>query len=259
MNEQNFSLIGLLNTNPSVAADCDLTDGQLTILDSTVTAGSLPWGGSVKWVDVVRNEVLAASTGAYLVQEFNTAAVVPTANTAYQVTITPDPASGLNAQTFIYRTGAVAPAIGALVTALAAQITADSQGTYLAVNAPVPNLNDLRIQGVLGNLNEKVYGFTMTINLSVTQTTVTPLSQPQGTPAIINKEAGIPLANITAAAYNTYKVYWTEKVQLASGTFEVVEKVGVVYVDNTADVLFAGAWNNTFGGLGVAADYLGRP
>lgn len=255
MNEQNFSLIGLLNTNPSVAADCDLSNGQLTILDSTVTVGSLPWGGSVKWVDVVRDEVLAASAGAYLVQEFNTAAVVPTTNTAYQVTITPDPASGLNAQTFIYRTGTVAPAIAALITAMAAQITADSQGTYVATNAA----NDLRIQGVLGNLNEKVYGFTMTINLSVTQTTVTPLSQPQGTPAIINKEAGIPLVNITAAAYNTYKVYWTEKVQLASGTFEVVEKVGVVYVDNTADVLFAGAWTNTFGGLGLAADYLARP
>jgi len=140
MNE-NFSLIGLLNTNPSVAADCDLSNGQLSILDTTVTVGSLPWGGSVNWVDVVRNEVLASSAGAYLVQEFNTAAVTPTINTAYTVTITPDPESGLNAQTFMYRTGTVAPAIATLITSIAAEITASSQGTYLASNVA----NDLRV------------------------------------------------------------------------------------------------------------------
>jgi hypothetical protein len=85
------------------------------------------------------------------------------------------------------------------------------------------------------------------------------LVQPNGTPSVINANTGIPLANLTAATYNTYEVAYTEKVQNAAGTFEVFNREAVVYVDDTADVLFAGSWSTIFGGTGVAADYLARP
>lgn len=252
---KNYSLVGLLNTNPSVAADLVLANGELTVVDSTVTAGSLAWGGSIKWVDVVDNAVIASSAGAFAVKQFTTSGVTPTASTQYTVRIYPDPASGVNPSTFIYNTGAVAPSIATLITAIAAQITADSQGTYTATN----NANNLRIQGNLGTLNQEVYDFNMTISIAVAQTVVTPLAQPQGTPSIINANTGIPLANLTAASYNTYEVLYTEKVENAAGTFEVVNKTAVVYVDDTADVNFATAWGNTFSGAGTTADYLARP
>lgn len=252
---KNYSLIGLLNTNPSVAADVVLANGELTIQDSTSTVGSLPWGGTVKWVDIVDNTITAASAGVFAVKQFTTNAVTPAVSTAYKVQIFPDPESGINPSTYIYNTGAVAPVIATLITAIAAQITADSQGVYTATN----NANNLRIQGNLGTLNQKVYDFNMTISIAVAQTVVTPLVQPQGTPAIINANSGIPLANLTAATYNTYEVKYTEKVENAAGTFEVFNREAVVYVDDTADVLFAGAWATVFGGTGVTADYLARP
>lgn len=252
---KNYSLVGLLNTNPSVAADLVLANGELTVVDSTVTAGSLAWGGSIKWVDVVDNAVIASSVGAFAVKQFTTSGVTPTVSTQYTVRIYPDPASGINPSTFIYNTGAVAPSIATLITAIAAQITADSQGTYTATNVG----NNLRIQGNLGTLNQEVYDFNMTISLAVAQTVVTPLSQPEGSPSIINSNTGIPLANLTAASYNTYEVLYTEKVENAAGTFEVVNKTAVVYVDDTADVLFAGAWTTAFAGAGTTADYLARP
>jgi hypothetical protein len=84
----------------------------------------------------------------------------------------------------VYRTGAVAPAIAALVTAIAAQITADSDGQYTATN----NGNNLRIQGNLGALTTEVYGFSMFMNIGFAQTVVTALAQPQGTPAIIARD-----------------------------------------------------------------------
>ncbi len=252
---KNYSLIGVLNTNPSVAADVAIANGELSVQDTTVTVGSLSWGGVINWVDVTDNTVTASSAGVFSVKEFNTAAVVPTANTQYTVRIFPDPASGINPSTYIYITGTVAPAIAALVTAIAAQITADSQGTYTATNVA----NDLRIQGNLGTLNQEVYDFNMSINLAVTQTVVTALVQPNGTPSVINANTGIPLANLTAATYNTYEVAYTEKVQNAAGTFEVFNREAVVYVDAANDVLFAGSWSTIFGGTGVAADYLARP
>ena len=252
---KNYSLIGLLNTNPSVAADFVLANGELTVTDSTVTVGSLSWGGSIKWVDVVGNDVIASSVGAFSVKQFTTSGVTPTVSTQYTVRLFPDPTSGFNPSTYIYNTGTVAPSIATLITAIAAQITADSQGTYTASNVG----NNLRIQGNLGVLNQEVYDFNMTISIAVAQTVVTPLSQPEGTPAIINANTGIPLANLTAATYNTYEVSYTEKVENAAGTFEVVNRTAVVYVDDTADVLFAGAWTTGFSGAGVAADYLARP
>lgn len=252
---KNYSLVGLLNTNPSVAADFVLANGELTVVDSTVTAGSLAWGGSIKWVDIVDQTVIAASAGAFAVKQFTTSGVTPTVSTQYIVRIYPDPASGINPSTFIFNTGTVAPSIATLITAIAAQITADSQGTYTASNVG----NNLRIQGNLGTLNQEVYDFNMTINLAVAQTVVTPLSQPEGSPSIINANTGIPLANLTAASYNTYEVLYTEKVENAAGTFEVVNKTAVVYVDATADVLFAGAWTTGFAGGATTADYLARP
>jgi len=248
---KNYSLVGLLNTNPSVAADLDLADGQLTV---TAAAGSLAWGGSIKWVDVVDNAVITPSNGQFQAIRFDTSGVTPTENTQYIVRIYPDPASGFNPSTFIYNTGA-APSIATLITAIAAQITADSQGTYTASNVA----NDLVIQGNLGNLGTQVYGFNATINLAVTQTVSAALIQPEGSPSIINANTGIPLANLTAASYNTYEVLYTEKVENAAGTFEVVNKTAVVYVDSTADVNFATAWGNTFSGAGTTADYLARP
>jgi hypothetical protein len=256
---KNYSLIGVLNTNPSVAADVAIANGELSVTDTTVTVGSLSWGGVINWVDVTDNTVTASSAGVFAVKEFNTAAVVPTANTQYTVRIFPDPASGINPSTYIYTTGTVAPSIASLVTAIAAQITADSQGTYLAINAPVPNANDLRIQGNLGTLNQQVYDFSMSISVAVSQSVVTALVQPNGTPSVINANTGIPLANLTAATYNTYEVAYTEKVQNAAGTFEVFNREAVVYVDNATDILFAGSWSTIFGGTGLAADYLARP
>jgi hypothetical protein len=253
---KNYSLVGLLNTNPSVAADLVLANGELTVVDSTVTAGSLAWGGSIKWVDVVDNAVVAPSSGQFQAIRFDTSAVTPTVSTQYIVRIYPDPASGLNPSTFIYNTGgAPALTITQLVNALAIQITNDSQGTYTASNVA----DDLVIQGNLGNLGTQVYGFNATINLAVTQTVSQALIQPEGSPAIINANTGISLSNLTAASYNTYEVLYTEKVENAAGTFEVVNKTAVVYVDSTADVLFAGAWGNTFSGAGTTADYLARP
>lgn len=252
---KNYSLIGVLNTNPSVAADVAIANGQLSVTDTTVTVGSLSWGGVINWVDVTDNTVTAASAGVFAVKQFTTNAVVPTASTQYTVRIFPDPASGVNPSAYIYTTGTVAPAIATLITAIAAQITADSQGTYTATN----NANNLRIQGNLGTLNQQVYDFSMSISIAVAQTVVTPLVQPQGTPSVINSNTGIPLANLTAATYNTYEVKYTEKVENAAGTFEVVNREAVVYVDDTADVLFAANWNTIFTGAGVAADYLARP
>jgi hypothetical protein len=255
---KNYSLIGLLNTNPSVAADFVLANGELTVLDSALppNAGSLAWGGSIKWVDVVDNDVIAPSAGQFQAIRFDTSAVTPTVSTQYIVRIFPDPASGFNPSTYIYNTGgAPALTITQLVNALAIQITNDSQGTYTASNVA----DDLVIQGNLGTLNKEVYGFNATINLAVTQTVFTALVQPEGTPAIINANTGIPLANLTAATYNTYEVSYTEKVENAAGTFEVVNRIAVVYVDSTADVLFSGAWTTGFSGAGVAADYLARP
>jgi len=95
--------------------------------------------------------------------------------------------------------------------------------------------------------------------LAVTQTVSQALIQPEGSPSIINANTGIPLANLTAASYNTYEVLYTEKVENAAGTFEVVNKTAVVYVDDTADVLFAGAWTTAFAGGATTADYLARP
>jgi hypothetical protein len=252
---KNYSLIGVLNTNPSVAADVAIANGELSVQDTTVTVGSLSWGGVIKWVDITDNTVTASSAGVFSVKEFNTAAVVPTASTQYTVRIFPDPASGINPSTYIYNTGTVAPSIAALVTALAVQITATSQGTYTATNVA----NDLRIQGNLGTLNQEVYDFNMSISLAVTQTVVTALVQPNGTPSVINANTGIPLANLTAATYNTYEVAYTEKVQNAAGTFEVFNREAVVYVDDTADILFAGSWAGIFGGTAFAVDYLARP
>ena len=252
---KNYSLVGLLNTNPSVAADLVLANGELTVVDSTVTAGSLAWGGSIKWVDVVDNAVVAPSSGQFQAIRLDTSGVTPTVSTQYIVRIYPDPVSGINPSTFIYNTGAAAPTIAQLVNALAIQITNDSQGTYTASNVA----NDLVIQGNLGNLGTQVYGFNATINLAVTQTVSAALIQPEGSPSIINANTGIPLANLTAASYNTYEVLYTEKVENAAGTFEVFNREAVVYVDDTADVLFAGSWSSIFGGTGVAADYLGRP
>jgi hypothetical protein len=257
---KNYSLIGVLNTNPSVAADVAIADGELSVTDTTITVGSLSWGGVIKWVDITDNTVTASSAGVFSVKEFNTAAVpvVPTANTQYTVRIFPDPASGINPSTYIYTTGTVAPNLATLVTAIAAQITADSQGTYTATNVA----NDLRIQGNLGTLNQEVYDFNMSISVAVTQTVVTALVQPNGTPSVINANTGIPLANLTASNYRTYEVAYTEKVQNAAGTFEVFNREAVVYVDETADAgpgSFNNQWNSIFGGTSTAALYLGRP
>lgn len=252
---KNYSLIGVLNTNPSVAADVAIANGELSVTDTTVTVGSLSWGGVIKWVDITDNTVTASSAGVFSVKQFTTNAYAPVASTQYTVRIFPDPASGINPSTYIYTTGTVAPAIATLITAIAVQITAQSQGTYTATNVG----NDLRIAGNLGTLNQEVYDFSMSISIAVAQTVVTPLVQPQGTPSVINANTGIPLANLTAATYNTYEVAYTEKVQNAAGTFEVFNREAVVYVDDTADVLFAANWGTIFGGAGVAADYLARP
>ena len=255
---KNYSLVGLLNTNPSVAADLVLANGELTVVDSTVTAGSLAWGGSIKWVDVVDNAVIAPSAGQFQAIRFDTSGVTPAANTQYIVRIYPDPASGVNPSTFIYNTGAVAPSIATLVTAIAAQITADSQGTYTASNVA----NDLVIQGNLGNLGKEVYGFNATINLAVTQTVSQALIQPEGSPSIINANTGIPLSSLTAASYNTYEVLYTEKVENAAGTFEVVNKTAVVYVDSAGDAgagTFNDKWGDVFSGAAAATAYLSRP
>jgi len=253
---KNYSLVGLLNTNPSVAADLVLANGELTVVDSTVTAGSLAWGGSIKWVDVVDNAVITPSNGQFQAIRFDTSGVTPTVNTQYIVRVYPDPVSGINPSTFIYNTGAAAPTIAQLVNALAIQITNDSQGTYTASNV----LDDLVIQGNLGNLGTQVYGFNATINLAVTQTVSQALIQPEGSPSIINANTGIPLSSLTAASYNTYEVLYTEKVENAAGTFEVVDKTAVVYVNNAGVANFDTAWGNVFAGTGFpAADYLARP
>lgn len=256
---KNYSLVGVLNTNPSSAANCVLDDGLLTV---TAPVGSLAWGGSIKWVDVVSNDVIAASAGQFQSIRFDTSGVTPSANTQYIVRIYPDPASGINPSTYIYNTGTVAPSIATLITAIAAQITADSQGTYTAVNDVAPNANDLLITGNLGNLGTQVYGFNATINLAVTQSVTAALVQPEGSPSIINANTGIPLANLTAASYNTYEVLYTEKVENAAGTFEVVNKTAVVYVDDTADSgagSFNEQWGDNFSGAGTTAEYLARP
>jgi hypothetical protein len=252
---KNYSLVGVLNTNPSAAANCVLDDGLLTV---TAPVGSLAWGGSIKWVDVVSNDVITPSSGQFQAIRFDTSVVTPTVNTQYIVRIYPDPVSGVNPSTFIYNTGAVAPSIATLVTAIAAQITSDSQGTYTASNVA----NDLVIQGNLGNLGTQVYGFNATINLAVTQTVSQALIQPEGSPSIINANTGIPLSNLTAASYNTYEVLYTEKVENAAGTFEVVNRTAVVYVDNTADSgagSFNQQWGDNFSGAGTTAEYLARP
>lgn len=256
---KNYSLVGVLNTNPSAAANLDLADGQLTV---TAPAGSLAWGGSIKWVDVVDNAVITPSAGQFQAIRFDTSGVTPTANTQYIVRIYPDPLSGINPSTFIYNTGAVAPAIATLITAIAAQITADSQGTYTAVNDIGPFANDLRITGNLGNLGTQVYGFNATINLAVTQTVSAALIQPEGSPSIINANTGIPLSSLTAASYNTYEVLYTEKVENAAGTFEVVNKTAVVYVDSAGDAgagTFNDQWGDVFSGAAAATAYLSRP
>jgi hypothetical protein len=253
---KNYSLVGVLNTNPSAAANCVLDDGLLTV---TAPVGSLAWGGSIKWVDVVSNDVITPSSGQFQEITFNTSVVTPTVNTQYIVRIYPDPASGLNPSTFIYNTGgAPALTITQLVNALAIQITNDSQGTYTASNAA----DDLVIQGNLGNLGTQVYGFNATINLAVTQSVTAALVQPEGSPSIINANTGIPLSNLTAASYNTYEVLYTEKVENAAGTFEVVNRTAVVYVDDTADSgagSFNQQWGDNFSGAGTTAEYLARP
>jgi hypothetical protein len=256
MAKEQFKYVGILNDNPSLTADAVLANGQFTV-SNTGVAGR-PWGGLIDWVDVTSNQILPASVGAFLVRQFTTNAHVPTANTEYRVTITPDPASGQLQRVFVYRTGAVAPAIAALVTAIAAQITADSDGQYTATN----NGNNLRIQGNLGNLTTEVFAFSMFMNFGFAQTVVTPLSQPQGTPGIIARDSGLPLSVITAATYNTYLVGFKEKVQLPSGTFEVVENTAVVYVNNAGDAgvgTFNDGFTTIFTGVGVPADYLSRP
>jgi hypothetical protein len=256
MAKQQFKYVGILNDNPSVTADAVLANGQFTVADTGLTGR--PWGGSINWVDVTSNQILPASVGAFQVRQFTTNAYAPLANTEYRVTITPDPASNVLSSTFVYRTGAVAPAIAALVTAIAAQITADSNGQYTATNVG----NDLRIQGNLGALTTEVYGFSMFMNIGFAQTVVTALAQPQGTPAIIARDSGLPLSIITAATYNTYLVGFTEKVQLPSGTFEVVNNEAVVYVNDAGDAgagTFNDGFTTIFTGVGVTADYLARP
>lgn len=256
MAKQQFKYVGILNDNPSVTADAVLANGQFTVVDTGLTGR--PWGGVINWVDVTGSQILPASVGAFLVRQFTTNAHAPVANTEYSVTIVPDPASSQVSSTFIYRTGAVAPAIATLITAIAAQITADSNGLYTATNVG----NDLRIQGNLGNLTTEVYGFSMYMNFGFAQTVVTPLSQPQGTPAIISRDSGLPLSIITAATYNTYLVGFTEKVQLPSGTFEVVNNEAVVYVNDAGDAgagTFNDGFTSIFTGVGIAADYLARP
>ena len=256
MAREQFKYIGILNDNPSVTADAVLANGEFTVVDTGLTGR--PWGGAVSWVDVTGSQILSASAGAFLVRQFTTNAVVPTANTAYQVNIVPDPASSKNNVSFTFRTGAVAPAIATLITAIAAQITADSNGDYTASNVG----NDLRIQGNLGSVTTEVYGFSMYMNISVAQTVVTALSQPQGTPAIIARDSGLPLSIITAATYNTYLVDFTEKVQLPSGTFEVINNKAVVYVNDAGDAgagTFNDGFTTIFTGAGIAADYLARP
>ena len=265
MLQNNYSLVAVLNDNPSLTADADLTAGIFSVLNTGVAG--IPWGAGVAYNDIVEQEVVAAATGVFGVKSFITNALVPAANTIYTVTVTPVGATStpfVGSQSFSFATGASAPAIATLITSIAALITSESTVVNGVSTITAANVgNDLRITGNFGDTTIEVFDFSMTLNVAgITQSVVTPVVQPAGTPQLISLTTNIPLSAITAASYNTYLVKYRTKNELAAGTFEVQDNLAVAFVNSAGDAgvgTFNAGFTSIMAGTATTSNYLSKP
>lgn len=264
---ENCMRIAILNDNPSLAADLVLNSGSasgdnLNVVDTGLSGAG--WGQPVNYNDIQPGTVnyLPNASGV-----FKTLKLVLNAYTftAGQQVIIKVMQQGSNesqqpySQTYDYFVPA-SPTTAGVVTALAALITNQSNGLVTAVN----NTNDLDITGNFGDLTLEVFDFTVSINISgITQSVVTALVNPVGTPAQLAFYFGATSALITAAGYNCYFAECRQYVRGDQAFVEtdVLPKFVLVWVNAAGDSgvgSFNAEWTDVFAGTKAQALYVGR-
>lgn len=250
-NEQ-ILYLGILNSNPSLQADIQLSQGYVNVADTAGTGAgwdNTPNASTIRWKDILVNKVLGGIGTwfeAYTLGQFQTVGVDLTAYTPavgqrWAVTVTKIDGENSDPVARVFTYFCASAVLATEVTAFAALITAQSNGLITAVN----NAQTLEITGNFGDVNLQTYGTQVVpgglIN-AAPLTVVNALVQPSGTPAIVANYVQSNL--VTAAQYNTYGFQFYNHVGADEGVKqnEMTPMWAIVFVNNAADA-GAGSFN----------------
>lgn len=261
LDKSQYLYIGILNDAASIGADVELANGYFNIADTSgLGAGWAPTGTSlIQWNDVIKNSVLggvgtwfeAYSLGVFQTMSIATSGFTPAIGLRWQVIVTKI-GDDNNPYSQIFTHFCSTAVIATEVTAFAAEITVQSGGNVIAANVG----NNLRIQGVFGDVNLKVFSFSVQLGGQIANAALsitTPLVQASGTPAIVNTLLG-GSGLVVGATYNTYgfTFYNFSGPDESLKQNEQVPINGIVFVDSTADSgvgSFNQAWINVLSGV----------
>lgn len=237
--------VAILNSNPSIGADAELTNGYINVFDSAGTGAgwsNVSGNPTIRWKDVLVDTVLGGigtwflpyQLGSFQTIGVNLTTFTPAIGDTWIVTVTKIDGSTQDPYTQIFTYICASAVLATEVTAFAAMITAQSQSNVTAVN----NAQVLEITGAFGDVNIETFG-TQVIPGGRIQaaplSVVTPLAQASGTPQIVGSL--LPASVITANQYNTYGLKFYNHVGADEGVKqnELVPMTALVFVNNAAD------------------------
>lgn len=257
-----YLLKAILNDDPSLTADVTLSAGQVEVFDTGNTGA--PWGSPLPYDLVIAGTMLTSGSGLYIPyaagtygkKKFVTSSWTFVVGQTFIITVSEDATENLDPgyqQTFIYEVQSTT--LATEVNAMVALINAGSNGNLTATNSG----NDLVIEGNFGESGISINDFVMSINQSISQSVVTAVVQPAGTPELVKKY--FPAALVTSAGYNTYGFDYTFSTGGADSGFyggEQLVKKAIVFQNSATDVNFLAAWTDIFEGTATTADYLAK-
>jgi len=244
--------LGILNSNPSLQADVQLSQGYVNVSDTG--GGGAGWNNvpnspTIRWKDIRVNSVIggigtwfqAYSLGQFQTIGVDLTAYAPAIGDRWAVTVTKIQGSNADPVNRVFTYICASAVLATEVTAFAAAITAQSNGLITAVN----NAQTLEITGNFGDINLEVFGTQVVpggLISAAPLTVVNALVQPSGTPAIVGNYIQGTL--ITAAQYNTYGFQFYNHVGEDAGVKqnEMTPMWAIVFVNNAVDA-GAGSFN----------------
>lgn len=245
-----YQLKGILNNDPTLAADFVLANGTIEQKDTATTG--VAWGQSIPYYEGMTYRITPFTLGQFKEIKLVTNGETPVIGQSYSVVVR---SSTLLTNTFgqKFEVFAATTSITDLIDAFVALINASSGSQLVASNSA----DDLVLEGKFGDINTEVYDWTVTMQgFTVSQTVTAALVQPSGTPEIVKNY--IPAAFVTKSQYNTYEVYYEnpEERIVVPNTWN--KAVAVCFVCADTDILFASSFQDIMDGAATAADYLSR-